>query len=184
KDKFEEFLLEAEKYIRSIKDKQRIKELFKEKVENIYKEEIEEALQVGDWVEFLGSKGKILEIRDDRANVLFGGVKAWVKTSELKKIEPPPEESPPEKVFEFKKATPSEINLIGFSVEEALTKLELFLQEAHSMGLKSIKVIHGHGVLKKAVQDFLSSSSIVIFHREGYPKEGGSGTSLVYLTKD
>lgn len=184
KDKFEEFLLEAEKYIRSIKDKQRIKELFKEKVENIYKEEIEEALQVGDWVEFLGSKGKILEIRDDRANVLFGGVKAWVKTSELKKIEPPPEESPPEKVFEFKKATPSEINLIGFSVEEALTKLELFLQEAHSMGLKSIKVIHGHGVLKKAVQDFLSSSPLVVFHREGYPKEGGPGTSLVYLTKD
>jgi len=184
KDRFEEFLFEAEKHIRSIRDRQRIKELFREKVENAYREEVEEDLQVGDWVEFLGSKGKILELKDDRANVLFGNVKAWVKTAQLKKIEAPSEESPPEKIFEFKKGLTSEINLIGFSVEEALAKLDLFLQEAHSMGLKSVKVIHGYGVLKKAVQDFLSSSSIVIFHREGYPKEGGSGTSLVYLTKD
>ncbi len=184
RDRFEEFLLEAEKHLKSIKDRQRLRELFREKVEDIYKKEVEEALEVGDWVEFLGSKGKVLEIRGDRANVLFGGVKAWVKISELKKVEPPPEESPPEKVFEFKKGLISEINLIGFSVEEAIAKLELFLQEAHSMGLKSVKVIHGYGVLKKAVQDFLSSSPLVVFHREGYPKEGGSGISLVYLTKD
>lgn len=184
KDKFEEFLLEAEKHIRSIRDRQRIRELFKEKVENLYKEEIKEDINAGDWVEFLGSRGKVLELKDDRAYVLFGSVKAWVKTSELKKSLPPPEAQEPSKVFEMKRGTISEINLIGFSVEEAITKLELFLQEAHSMGLKSVKVIHGHGVLKKALQDYLSSSPFVVFHREGYPKEGGSGTSLVYLTKD
>ncbi len=184
KGRFEEFLLEAEKYVKSLKDRQRLKELFKERIEHPYKEEVKETLEVGDWVEFMGSKGKILEIKGERANVLIGGVKAWVKTSELKKVEPPPEGSKPEKVFELKRGITSEINLIGFSVEEALTKLDLFLQEAYSMGLKTVKVIHGHGVLKKAVQEFLSSSPLVVFHREGYPKEGGSGTSLVYLTKD
>lgn len=183
KSRFEEFLFEAEKHIKSIRDRQRLKELFKEKVEAVYKEE-EESLQVGDWVEFMGSRGKLLEIKEGRAHVIFGSVKAWVKLSDLKKVEPPKEERPPEKIFEFRKGSPSEINLVGLSVEEALTKLELFLQEAHSMGLKTVKVIHGYGVLKKAVQDFLSSCPLVVFHREGYPKEGGAGTSLLYLTRD
>ncbi|MFN7065425.1 MAG: endonuclease MutS2 [Aquificaceae bacterium] len=184
RDRFEEFLLEGEKHIRSIRDRQRLKELFKERVESLYKEEIEETINVGDWVEFLGSRGRVLELKGDKAYVLFGGVKAWVKISDLKKVEAPPEIKEPQKVFELKRSIPSEINLIGFTVDEALSKLELFLQEAHSMGLRIVKVIHGHGILKKAVQDFLSSSPLVIFHREGYPKEGGAGTSLVYLSKD
>ena len=183
RSRFEEFLLEAQSHIRSLRDRQRLKELFREKVESLYgKEEL--TIQVGDWVEFMGSKGKVVELRDDRAGVLFGGVKAWVRLSDLKRAEPPPEEKVVEKVLEFKRSSPSEINLTGFTVEEALTKLELFLQEAHSMGLKSVKIIHGYGTLKKAVQEFLSSSPLVVFHREGYPKEGGAGTSLVYLSKD
>ncbi|MCS6957368.1 MAG: endonuclease MutS2 [Aquificaceae bacterium] len=183
KSRFEEFLLEAQSHVRSLRDRQRLKELFRERVESLYGEE-ELTIQVGDWVEFMGSKGKVVELRDDRASVLFGGVKAWVRLSDLKRAEPPPEEKVVEKVLEFKKSSPSEINLTGFTVEEALTKLELFLQEAHSMGLKSVKIIHGYGTLKKAVQEFLSSSPLVVFHREGYPKEGGAGTSLVYLNKD
>lgn len=184
RERFEELLLEAEKHIRSLKDRQKLRELFREKVESVYEKERGEAIGVGDWVEILGSKGKVLELKDDRACILSGGVKAWVRLSDLKKTEPPPEEQKPEKVFEIRKSSPSEINLTGFSVEEALTKLELFLQEAHSMGLKAVKVIHGYGTLKKAVQEFLSSSPLVVFHREGYPKEGGAGTSLVYLSRD
>ncbi len=184
RERFEEFLLEAEKHMRSLKDRQKLRELFREKIESVYQREQEESIEVGDWVEILGSKGKVLEIKDDRACILSGGVKAWVRLSELKKTEPPPEEQKPEKVFEIRKSSPSEINLTGFSVQEALTKLELFLQEAHSMGLKAVKVVHGYGTLKKAVQDFLSSSPLVVFHREGYPKEGGAGTSLAYLKRD
>ncbi|MCS7308095.1 MAG: endonuclease MutS2 [Aquificaceae bacterium] len=183
KEKFEEFMFEAEKQLKSIKDKHRLREIFKEKIERT-SEPHEEAISVGDWIEFLGSKGKVLELKEDRAHVLFGSVKAWIKVSELKKIQTPPEEQQPIKVFEFKKTSPSEINLLGFTVEEALTKLELFLQEAHSMGLKTVKVVHGYGALKKSVQDFLSRSPLVVFHREGYPREGGSATSLVYLSKD
>ncbi|RME11088.1 MAG: endonuclease MutS2 [Aquificota bacterium] len=184
KERFEEFLHEAEKHMRSLKDRQKLRELFREKVEEAYKKEREETIEVGDWVEIFGSKGRVLEIREGKACLLAGGVRAWVKLSELRKTEPPPEEQQPEKVFEIKRSSPSEINLTGFSVEEAITKLELFLQEAHSMGLKAVKIIHGYGTLKRAVQEFLSSSPLVVFHREGYPKEGGAGTSLAYLNRD
>ncbi|MEJ7553581.1 MAG: Smr/MutS family protein, partial [Aquificaceae bacterium] len=155
KKRFEEFLLEAEKHMKSLKDRQKLRELFREKIESVYIKEQEEAIKVGDWVDMFGSKGKVLEIKDDRACVVSGNVKAWVRLSELKRIEQPPEEEQPKKVYEIKKSLPSEINLIGFSVQEALTKLELFLQEAHSMGIKVVKVIHGYGTLKKAVQEFL-----------------------------
>ncbi len=184
RERFEEFLFEAEKHMRSLKDRQKLREIFKEKIERVYQGEQEERIEVGDWVDIFGSKGKVLEIKEHRACVLSGGVKAWIRLSDIKKAEPPPEEEQPERVFEIRKSSPSEINLTGFNVQEAITKLELFLQEAHSMGLKNVKIIHGHGTLKKAVQEFLSSSPLVVFHREGYPKEGGAGTSLAYLTKD
>jgi DNA mismatch repair protein MutS2 len=185
RDRFEEFMAEAEKSLRSVKDRQRLRELFRERFRDVL-EEVVEDIREGDWVELLGSKGKVLEVKEDRVKVQFGSVSAWVRKEELKKTQQPIvlEERGVEKLFDLRKGSVSEINLTGLTVEEALTKLELFLQEAHSMGLKSVKVIHGHGVLKRAVQDFLSSSSLVVFHREGYPKEGGSGTSLVYLRRD
>jgi len=33
------------------------------------------------------------------------------------------------------------------------------------------------------VEDFLESSDLVVFRREGYPKEGGAGVSVVFLEK-
>jgi len=74
-----------------------------------------------------------------------------------------------------------EISLTGLSVEEAISKLDKFLDSAFASGVKMAKVIHGVGVLKKAVTDYLSSSSYVVFYRDAYPKEGGPGTTIVYF---
>ena len=184
RERFEEFIKHAEAKLTSQREKQKLKKLFEEQFQSFA--EREETINIGDWVEFMGSRGKVLEVKEDKAQVAFGSVKAWLKLKELKKVEPPPElqRSVVERFIDFKKGTPYEINLTGLTVEEALTKLELFLEEAYSMGAKVVKVIHGYGTLKKAVFDFLSSSSLVVFHREGYPKEGGAGTTLVYLRKD
>jgi len=176
---------EGEEILRSAKERQRLREFVKEKTKEIESRLRKEEIKVGDWVELMGSKGRVLEIKEDKANVSFGGVKAWVSLKDLKKTEPPPKrEEESFASFEIRKGRPSEINLIGMSVDEALRKLELFLEEAHKMGIKSVKVIHGHGVLKKTVEEFLSSSDLVVFHREGYPKEGGAGASIVYLSRD
>ncbi|RMH06376.1 MAG: endonuclease MutS2, partial [Aquificota bacterium] len=181
REDFEEFIRQAEAQLKSQKDRKRLRELFEERFQSL--EEPQEAVSVGDWVEFMGSRGKVLEVKEGKAHVAFGGVKAWLNLKDLKKTEPPPELQKPV-LIDFKKGAPYEINLTGLSVEEALTKLELFLEEAYSVGARVVKVIHGYGTLKKAVLDFLSSSSLVVFHREGYPKEGGAGTTLVYLRKD
>jgi hypothetical protein len=49
------------------------------------------------------------------------------------------------------------------------------LKEAKALGVKSVKVIHGTGVLKRVVEEFLEGSGLVVFRREGYPREGGGG---------
>ena len=57
----------------------------------------------------------------------------------------------------------------------------MFLKEARAMGVK--KVIHGIGVVKRVLQEFLKHYEKVVFYREGYPREGGSGVSIVFLEK-
>jgi DNA mismatch repair protein MutS2 len=180
-----QLMKEGEELLSSAKERQKLREFVKEKRKDIERRLKKEEIKVGDWVELMGSRGRVLEIKEGKAGVSFGGVKAWVSLKDLKKTEPPPKrEEEGLAGFEIRKGLPSEISLIGMSVDEALRKLELFLEEAYRMGIKSVKVIHGHGVLKRTVEGYLSSSKLVIFHREGYPKEGGAGTSIVYLSRD
>jgi len=171
---------EAQDILKSAKGMQRVRGFIKEKTQEITKELKKEEFEVGDWVEFMGSKGRVLEVKEDKLHVSFGGVKAWVDAKNTKKTYPPLQEEVSYK-FEFKKGIPAEINLIGLSQEEALYRLEMFLKEAKSLGVKSVKVVHGTGVMKKVLQEFLENSDLVVFHREGYPREGGAGVSVVFL---
>ncbi|MDW8237494.1 MAG: Smr/MutS family protein, partial [Aquificaceae bacterium] len=125
---------------------------------------------------------KVIEIQGQRAFITLGNARAWVPLYEIKKSEKQTALS--RENLEPPKSLPSEINLIGLSTEEALVKLERYIQEASSLGLKSFKLIHGHSNLKKASQELLSRSELVLFHREGYPHEGGPGVSIVYLKRD
>ncbi len=179
----ENLIREAESMITSAKERQRLREFVKEKRREIQKGLEEESIGVGDWVEFMGSKGRVVEIREDRANLIVGGMRVWARLSDLKRTDKPPQDEGTVEI-ELRRAGPSEINLTGLGVDEALHRLEMFLEEAHRLGVKSVKVIHGLGQLKKVVQDYLSKCDYVIFHREAYPKEGGAGASVVYLKRD
>ncbi len=171
----------AEELLKSARERRRVKQFVREKTQEVLRELREETVKVGDWVEFMGSKGRVLEVKEDKVQVSFGGVKAWVERQKLKKTDPPlMQEKYP---LEVKRGLPAEVNLIGLSAEEALYKLELSLKEAKALGVKSLKVVHGIGVLKRMVEEFLENSDLVVFRREGYPREGGAGVSVVFLEK-
>ncbi|HIC97659.1 MAG TPA: endonuclease MutS2 [Aquificaceae bacterium] len=121
-----------------------------------------EEVRVGDKVEFMGKKGKVLQVKGDRVFVAFEGMKVWVGREELKKV-----------------AGGGVIDLSGMDRESALAELERFIEEAWTRGLRSVKVFHGS--LKKDVHDFLSRSDKIRFYREAYPNEGGAGVSIVFL---
>jgi DNA mismatch repair protein MutS2 len=68
-------------------------------------------------------------------------------------------------------------------VDEAIERLELFLDAAYLRGEGAIYVIHGHGtgVLKRAVRDWLAGSRYVIQYKRAEREEGGDGVTVAFV---
>jgi DNA mismatch repair protein MutS2 len=75
------------------------------------------------------------------------------------------------------------LDLRGLRVDEALTKLTSFLNEAVMSEISPLLVIHGHGTgaLKSAVRDELSHSNYPADFRPGETQEGGDGVTVIFL---
>jgi DNA mismatch repair protein MutS2 len=78
---------------------------------------------------------------------------------------------------------PSELNLIGTRVEDALTSLEGFIDHAMLAGQREIRIVHGigTGALLRAVREFLARHPQVTSFRPGEPHEGRDGATIVEL---
>ncbi|MCL6581656.1 MAG: Smr/MutS family protein, partial [Firmicutes bacterium] len=76
-----------------------------------------------------------------------------------------------------------EISLRGLTVEEALSRLEKYLDDALLAGLGTVRVIHGKGTgaLRQAVRDFLDEHPEVRGHYLAEQSEGGLGATVVLL---
>ncbi|HEY8389430.1 MAG TPA: endonuclease MutS2 [Clostridia bacterium] len=78
----------------------------------------------------------------------------------------------------------SEINLLGNTVDEAVAKLDVFLDNAVRNGLNEVKIVHGKGTgaLRRGVHDYLKINRLVSGFRLGMNNEGGSGVTIVTLS--
>jgi len=76
-----------------------------------------------------------------------------------------------------------EINLIGWTVDEATEELEKYLDRAFLAGLPRVRIIHGHGagILRRGVREFLKGHPHVATLAEAPQNEGGQGATLVEL---
>ena len=149
-----------------------------------------EDIQVGDmvFVKSVGYDGSVSGImaKADRVKVISGSKEILVPMSDIriKKGRTPAEkkdrvvqqDTPDEMV-------PSRINLVGMRVEEALSKLEPFLNHAALAGFREVTVIHGYGtgILAKAVREHVTRHPLVKQYRHGEPSEGAGGVTIVTL---
>jgi DNA mismatch repair protein MutS2 len=78
---------------------------------------------------------------------------------------------------------PSEINVIGQTVDEASQKVEKFVDHAFLAGLPRVRVVHGSGmgILRKALRQLLQQHPHVASVTEAPQNEGGGGATLVEL---
>lgn len=76
-----------------------------------------------------------------------------------------------------------ELNLIGERADDAVEKLERFLDAAVMATAARVRIVHGHGmgILKRAVNDFLKSNPHVEKYYPASQFEGGSGATIVEL---
>jgi len=78
---------------------------------------------------------------------------------------------------------PSEINVIGRTVDEATHDVERFVDRAFLAGLPRVRVVHGSGmgILRKALRQFLRTHPHVVGVSEPPQNEGGGGATVVEL---
>ena len=60
-------------------------------------------------------------------------------------------------------SAPSEINLLGYNVEEARLTLDKYLDDCVLSGLSSVRIVHGKGTgaLRKGVQEYLKENFLM-----------------------
>ena len=80
-------------------------------------------------------------------------------------------------------SAPSEINVIGQTVDDATTEVEKFIDRAFLAGLPRVRIVHGSGmgILRKALRQFLKKHPHVATVSEPPQNEGGAGATVVEL---
>ncbi len=78
-------------------------------------------------------------------------------------------------------SVPTEVNLIGMTVDEAMPVMEKYLDDAYLAHMPSVRVVHGRGTgaLKNAVHQRLRKLKYVKEFRLGEFGEGDSGVTIV-----
>jgi DNA mismatch repair protein MutS2 len=81
--------------------------------------------------------------------------------------------------------TPDELHLRRLTVDEALHRLEPYLDAAFMDGHISVRIVHGKGTgtLREAIWKRLASHPLVKSHRLALPGQGDAGVTVVELEK-
>jgi DNA mismatch repair protein MutS2 len=131
-------------------------------------------------------KGYIVkQLNDNEYNVQVGIMKVNVKADDLQKIGPSTEQSLQSKGSSLKRqsSTKSELDLRGVRVEEGLSRLDKYIDEALVSGYDNVRIIHGlgTGAMRQATQEYLKGHRHVKSQRPGGMGEGGLGVTVVEL---
>ncbi len=145
-------------------------------------------LKAGDHVHVLSfnKDGEIEQLLgNDKAKVRIGNIVTTVELRNLSQSQAAPVKSygRAKPAARIETSVTPEIHLRGMTVEEALEKLDKYLDQAVVAGLGRIYVIHGKGTgtLRRILSDFLMKHPEVDSTRLGDWNEGGAGVTVVKL---
>jgi DNA mismatch repair protein MutS2 len=133
----------------------------------------------------LGLEGTIVELRGNQAEVDVRGKRMRAKVKDLRAIGgmPPPATVNINVDLQPREGSLSELNVIGQTVDEALTRLEKFLDETTVTDQHTIRIVHGHGTgqLRRAIAAFLNDHPLVASYKLAPQNQGGGGATIVEL---
>jgi DNA mismatch repair protein MutS2 len=113
--------------------------------------------------------------RDDIADVLVHASDSPIKAARARGISV--------SLDSENQSVPSEINVIGRTVDDATREVEKFVDRAFLAGLPRVRVVHGSGmgILRKALRQYLQNHPHVESVTEPPHNEGGGGATVVEL---
>jgi DNA mismatch repair protein MutS2 len=154
-----------------------------------------EYFRLGDivWVPSLKSEGEVTELSSQDAEVAIGRLRVRARLDELEKRSRS-ERKESDRVTGrsnnerdkqvTRGASPGlELDLRGAKVEDALSRIDNYLDAAYMAGLPFVRIIHGKGTgaLRKAIRDVLHRHPLVSRYERGNEKEGGDGITVVNM---
>lgn len=146
-------------------------------------------------VSTLNAEGVVTALGESDAEVQIGTIRVRAKMSELIRKSQEKQETSNEKKATGKNASATrssslgtsspgmEVDLRGLMSEDALDKMERYLEQAYLAGLPFVRIIHGKGTgrLRQAVREALRGHEYVKSFEEGGDKEGGEGVTVAKL---
>ncbi len=153
-------------------------------------EPTDSSIRVGDKVKLIDTNttGDVLDISDDDAVVGFGNFRMKTQLRNLQKISSKDAREMERKETKVSVSTTTEIkdvstrlDLRGLMGDEAISRIEKFVDESVSNGVHKVDIIHGKGTgaLRKRVMEYLKSDKRVKSFRLGNWDEGGAGVTVV-----
>lgn len=140
-------------------------------------------------IQSLDREGIVESIRDNVYGIMVGPLRYRAERKDLEPIGPgagaPPPASPQVTVVDSPDEAVNELKVIGLSADEALDRVDRFLDQAFFGGLDSVRIIHGHGkgILRRAIAEMLAGHPQVQRFSLAPPEKGGGGATIVELKK-
>jgi len=147
------------------------------------------AAAVGDrvLVGAFGLEGVVQALHDREAEVDVRGKRLRARLDELRVLTPAAAvQMQPARVrvnvdLQPREGSLTELNVIGSHADEAVARVEKFLDEALLSELKSVRIIHGYGTgqLRRAIAEFLRMHAYVAHFAAAPDNQGGGGVTVV-----
>ncbi len=133
----------------------------------------------------LGLEGVVIELRGKHAEVDVRGKRLRAALRDLRPLAGP-RPAPTVRVnvdLQPRDGLLSELNVIGSTVDEALARLEKFLDESTVTDIRELRIVHGHGTgqLRRAIAERLKNHPLVARFAPAPQNQGGGGATIVEL---
>ena len=137
----------------------------------------------------MGIEGVVIEILGKQAEIDVKGKRLRAPVRDLRAIgKTERSEAQPARVkvsvdLQPREGSRSEVNVIGCTVDEAIARVEKFLDESTMSDQQVIRIIHGHGTgqLRRGLAEFLKEHPLVARFDLAPTNQGGGGVTVVEL---
>jgi DNA mismatch repair protein MutS2 len=147
-------------------------------------------LRIGEIVSIvsLGIEAKVEKVANNKAHLLVGNKRMWQPLSALEQFNPrryatkKARQGQLTRRIEERQQT-TQLKLIGQRLDDALTSLQRFVDDARLSNLRSIEIIHGsgEGVLRRAVREQLAKEPNVTAFYAAPLDQGGENITIAEL---
>lgn len=158
--------------------------------------EISGPINVGDHVKISGQDtiGEVEEIRDGKVRVSFDSFQLNTSPDKLQKVSSKEAEKVrrkptakygqvlrdmSKKIEQFN----TTIDLRGKRVDEALTIIKSYIDDAVLINIPEVTIVHGKGdgILRQAIRDYLAGIREIKKYQDAHPDRGGHGITIVHF---